>query len=141
MSAHVTIITLGVADVAASTSFYESLGFQKSSDSQDTITFFSAGAVVLALFGRDALAHDAGVPAEGGGFGGVTVAMNLGSPAEVDAAFAQWVAAGATALKAPQAVEWGGYSSYVADPDGHMWEIAHNPFMPLRADGSAERPD
>lgn len=141
MSAHVTIITLGVADVAASTSFYESLGFQKSSDSQDTITFFSAGAVVLALFGRDALAHDAGVPAEGGGFGGVTVAMNLGSPAEVDAAFAQWVAAGATALKAPQAVEWGGYSSYVADPDGHMWEIAHNPFMPLRDDGSAERPD
>ena len=141
MSAHVTIITFGVADVAASTSFYESLDFQKSGDSQDTITFLYAGAVVLALFGRKALAEDAGVPAEGGGFRGVTVAMNLGSPAEVDAAFARWVAAGATALKAPQTVEWGGYSSYVADPDGHMWEIAHNPYMPLRADGSAERPD
>lgn len=141
MSAHVTIITLGVADVTASTSFYESLGFQKSGGSEDTITFMYAGAVVLALFGRDALAHDAGVSAEGGGFRGVTVAMNLGSPAEVDAAFAQWVAAGATALKEPQAVEWGGYSSYIADPDGHMWEIAHNPYMPLRADGSADRPD
>ena len=141
MSAHVTIITLGVADVTASTSFYESLGLQKSGGSEDTITFLYAGAVVLAVFGRDALAHDAGVSAEGGGFRGITVAMNLGSPAEVDAAFAQWVAAGAAALKAPQAVEWGGYSSYVADPDGHLWELAHNPHLPLRADGSAELPD
>ena len=141
MSAHVTIITLGVADVTASTSFYESLGFQKSGGSEDTITLLYAGAVVLALFGRDALAHDAGVSAEGGGFRGITVAMNLGSPAEVDAAFAPWVAAGAAALKAPQAVEWGGYSSYVADPDGHLWELAHNPHLPLRADGSAELPD
>ncbi len=127
--------------MTASTLFYESLGLQKSGGSEDTITFLYAGAVVLALFGRDALAHDAGVSAEGGGFRGITVAMNLGSPAEVDAAFAQWVAAGAAALKAPQAVEWGGYSSYVADPDGHLWELAHNPHLPLRADGSAELPD
>ena len=67
--------------------------------------------------------------------------MNLVSPGEVDAEFARWVAAGATAVKAPQAAEWGGYSSYVADPDGHLWEIAHNPYMPLHADGSAQRPE
>ena len=139
--AHVTIITLGVRDVAASTAFYEPLGFQKSSGSQESITFLYAGALVLALFGREALAEDAGVPAEGSGFRGVTLAMNLGSPAEVDEAFARWVAGGAVAVKAPQAAEWGGYSSYVADPDGHLWEIAHNPYMTLRADGSAERSD
>jgi uncharacterized protein len=141
MSAHVTIVTLGVADLAASTLFYESLGFQKSSGSEDTITFFYAGAAVLALFGRQALADDAGVSGEGHGYRGVTLAMNLASSADVDVAFSQWVAAGATALKAPQAVEWGGYSSYVADPDGHMWEIAYNPYMPLRPDGSAQPPD
>lgn len=141
MAAHVTIITLGVTDVAVSSLFYESLGFQKSSDSQDAITFFFAGAVVLALFGREALADDAGVGSQGSGFRGVTMAMNLVSPGEVDAAFARWVTAGATAVKAPQPAEWGGYSSYVADPDGHLWEIAHNPYMPLHADGSAQRPE
>ena len=130
-----------MADVASSSLFYESLGFHKSSGSQDTITFFHAGAVVLALYGRDALADDAGVGSQGTGFRGVTVAMNLVSSEEVDAAFARWVAAGATAVKAPQAAEWGGYSSYVADPDGHLWEIAHNPYMPLHADGSAQRPE
>lgn len=137
--AHITLITLGVRDVAASTSFYEPLGFEKSSGSEASITFLYAGAVVLALYGREALADDAGVPADGSGFDGVTLAMNLGSPAEVDEAFARWVAGGAAAIKSPQPAQWGGYSSYVADPDGHLWEIAHNPFMQLRADGSAQR--
>ena len=136
MSGHVTIITLGVADVARSTMFYEALGFQKSSASEDSITFLSAGAVLVALYGREPLAADAGVSADGTGFRGVTLAMNLGSAVEVDAAFAEWVAIGAKAVKQPQAAEWGGYSSYVSDPDGHLWEIAHNPYMQLRPDGS-----
>lgn len=136
MPGHVTIITLGVADVARSTTFYEALGFRKSSASEDSITFLGAGSVIVALYGRESLAADAAVPAEGAGFRGVTMAMCLASPAAVDAAFADWLAAGAAAMKAPQAAEWGGYSSYVADPDGHLWEIAHNPYMELRADGS-----
>ena len=141
MAAHATIITLGVADLGASSSFYEALGFHRSSASQDTISFFRAGSLVLAIFGRDALAHDAGVSAHGTGFRGVTIAMNLSSDYEVDREYARWLAAGASAVKAPVKVFWGGYSSYVADPDGHLWELAHNPHLPLRADGSAELPD
>jgi len=143
MAAHVTIITLGVADVARSTSFYGALGFHRSSASQDSISFFKAGSVVLAVFRNDALAADAGVgPGIGAvGFRGVTVAMNLASAAEVDAEFARWVSHGALAMKKPEQVFWGGYSSYVADPDGHLWELAHNPYLPLRADGSGELPD
>ena len=137
--AHVTLITLGVSDVAASTAFYEPLGFEKSSGSEASITFLYAGALVLSLFRREDLAADVGVPAAGSGFRGVTLAMNLGAAEEVDEAFARWVAGGAVPIKTPQRAEWGGYSSYVADPDGHLWEIAHNPYMQLRADGSAER--
>ena len=136
MSGHVTIITLGVADVARSTMFYEALGFKKSSASEDSITFLSAGAVIVALYGREPLAADVGIAADGSGFRAVTLAMNLGSAVAVDAAFAEWVAIGAKAVKQPQAAEWGGYSSYVSDPDGHLWEIAHNPYMQLNPDGS-----
>ena len=135
------MVTLGVADVARSTSFYESLGWRRSSASQDTITFFSMQGSVLALFGREALADDAGVSAEGAGFRGVTVALNCADRAEVDAVFTEWVAAGAEPVKQPEAVEWGGYSGYVADPDGHLWEIAHNPFSENDADGRMPLPD
>ena len=141
MPAHVTIITLGVTDVAASTRFYEALGFHKSSASQDEISFFKAGGVVLAVFGREPLASDAGRTSEGSGFRGVTVAMNLASVAEVDREFARWVAAGAVAVKQPEEALWGGYSSYVADVDGHLWELAFNPYLPLNADGSPQLPD
>ncbi len=141
MAAHATIVTLGVADVAASTAFYEGLGFHRSSTSQDSVSFFRAGALVLAVFGRDDLAHDAAVPAEGSGFRGISLVMNLSSADEVDAEYARWVSLGATPVKAPESVFWGGYSSYLADPDGHLWELAHNPYLPLRADGSAELPD
>lgn len=139
MAAHVTIITLGVADVAASSAFYEALGFHRSSASEASISFFRAGAVILAVFGHEQLAEDAHVPSTpigGLGFRGVTIAMNLPGESEVDDEFARWVAHGADPVKPPQRVEWGGYSSYVADPDGHLWEIAHNPYLPLRADGS-----
>ena len=144
MSAHATIITLGVADVARSSSFYEALGFHRSSASQDSISFFQAGGVILAVFGHQALADDAGVSAEpvgSVGFRGVTIAMNLASAEAVDAEYARWVSLGAAAVKAPEGVFWGGYSSYVADPDGHLWELAHNPYLPLRADGSGELAD
>jgi uncharacterized glyoxalase superfamily protein PhnB len=125
-----TMVTLGVADVARSTAFYESLGWRRSSASQDTITFFEMQGSVLGLFGRDALADDAGVPSDGTGFRGVTCALNCDDRDEVDAVYAEWVAAGARPVKPPEAVFWGGYSGYVADPDGHLWELAHNPFSP-----------
>ena len=141
MAAHATIVTLGVADVAASTAFYEGLGFHRSSTSQDSVSFFRVSALVLAMFGRDDLVHDAAVPAEGSGFRGISLVMNLSSADEVDAEYARWVSLGATPVKAPESVFWGGYSSYLADPDGHLWELAHNPYLPLRADGSAELPD
>ena len=141
MSAHVTLITLGVADVAASTLFYEALGFHKSSASQNEVAFFKAGGVVLSVFGREPLAHDADQPSEGSGFRGVSLAMNLSSVAEVDSEFARWVAVGAAPVRQPQPVSWGGYSSYLADPDGHLWELAHNPYLALNADGSPQFAD
>ena len=136
-----TMVTLGVADVARSTAFYESLGWRRSSASQETITFFSMQGSVLGLFQRESLADDAGVSAEGSGFRGVTIALNCADRAEVDAVFAEWVTAGAEPVKAPEAVFWGGYSSYVADPDGHLWEIAHNPFSENDADGLMQLSD
>ena len=141
MTAHISLITLGVADVAVATAFYEALGFHRSSASQESVSFFRAGGVELSVFGREPLAHDADVLADGHGFRGVTLAMNLPSPEAVDAEYARWVAVGAVPVKAPQTVFWGGYSSYVADPDGHLWELAHNPYVPLRADGSMDLPD
>lgn len=141
-SAALSLITLGVADVARSTRFYSALGFQLSvSQSNASISFLKAGGVVLALFGRADLAHDAGLgDTPRGPFGGITIARNLPSIAAVDAAFAQGLAAGATALKRPERVFWGGYSGYLADPDGHPLELAWNPFFPLRADGTIDLP-
>ena len=136
-----TIVTLGVADVARSTAFYESLGWRRSSASEDTITFFTMQGSVLALFGREALADDAQVAADGQGFRGVTCALNCDGRDDVDVVFAEWLAAGAESIKRPEAVEWGGYSGYVADPDGHLWEIAHNPFSPNDEHGLMSLPD
>ena len=130
-----SMVTLGVADVAHSTAFYESLGWRRSSASQDTITFFTMQGSVLGLYGWAALADDAQVAADGTGFRGVTCALNCDGPDEVDAVFAEWLAAGAELVKQPETVEWGGYSGYVADPDGHLWEIAHNPFSPNDENG------
>lgn len=140
--AAIAIVTLGVADVARSTAFYEAIGFRRSvALSRPSISFFAAGGTVLALYGHGALAEDAGLPAEPRApFGGVTLARCLASKEAVDAAFATALAAGASTLKAPHDAFWGGYSSYVADPDGHPIEIAWNPFIPLRPDGSLELP-
>ncbi len=140
MTAAISVVTLGVADVARATHFYEALGFALSrSQSQESVSFFRAGGVVLALFGRAALAEDAALAdTPRGPFGGVTLARNLPSKKAVDTAFADALAAGATALKPPQDVFWGGYSGYVADLDGHPIELAWNPFFPLREDGSID---
>lgn len=134
------LVTLGVADIATATAFYERLGLSKSSASNEHVSFFQLGAMVLGLFGRAALAEDAQVPDGAAGFSGVTLAWNLISEAAVDEAFQRMLAAGATAKKTPQRVFWGGYSGYVADPDGHLWELAYNPFFPFDAAGALVLP-
>lgn len=131
----ISILTLGVADLARSTAFYESLGWERSAASMPSITFFEMQGSVLGLYERSALADDAKVAPAGSGFRGVTLAMNLASIDEVDAVFAEWLAAGAASAVEPHAAFWGGYSSYVADPDGHLWEIAHNPYARIDDDG------
>jgi predicted lactoylglutathione lyase len=137
----ITMITLGVADVAASTAFYERLGFVKSSASQDTVTFFRMKGTVLGLFGRASLAEDAGVEDSEPGFSGVTIAHNLDSEADVDAAYEHALSCGAKPVKKPVKVFWGGYSGYFADPDGHLWELAFNPFSPNDEDGFMQLPE
>ena len=140
LPSRVNLITLGVSDVAASTEFYERLGWKKSTASNEQVTFFHSNGTVLALFGRAALADDAQLDLVKDGFGGVTFAQNFDSEQEVDAAFTHAMACGAKSLKQPQKVFWGGYSGYFADPDGHVWELAHNPFMPLNAEGHMTLP-
>ena len=131
MQPRLTLVTLGVTDVAQSRAFYERLGFKASSDSNESVAFFDAGGVALALFGRNALAEDANVTAMPAGFSGVTLAHNVASEAEVDAVLAQTVESGATVTKPAAKTFWGGYAGYFSDPDGHLWEVAHNPFWPL----------
>lgn len=142
LASRITMITLGVADVAVSTAFYQRLGFRRSSASNEDVTFFHMDGAVLGLFGRNALAADAGrEPTARQGFEGVSLAHNLGSPEEVDVAWEFAVDCGAEPVKKPHKVFWGGYSGYFADPDGHLWELAHNPFMPLGEDGDMILPD
>lgn len=142
IQSRISMITLGVADVSAATGFYERLGFRRSSASNDNVTFFHMKGTVLGLFGRDALAADAGVePTSPQGFEGVALAHNLGSRAEVDAAWAFAVECGGRPVKKPHEVFWGGYSGYFADPDGHLWELAHNPFVELDENGHMALPE
>lgn len=136
----VTLITLGVADLAASRAFYERLGWKEHGESQPGVAFFQMHGAALALFGAADLAADQGRPDAVLGTGAITLAQNFATEAEVDAAFADALAAGGTVLKAPEKVFWGGYSGYWADPDGHVWEVAMNPFWPLAEDGSLTLP-
>lgn len=140
LPARINLVTLGVSDLKASTDFYERLGWSKSKASSDEITFFESNDVTLGLFPRDRLAEDAQVDDSRPGFSGITLAQNFGSEAEVDAAFEHAIACGATACKPPQKVFWGGYSGYFADPDGHLWELAHNPFVVLDDHGRMQMP-
>ncbi|MDX5362936.1 MAG: VOC family protein [Pseudazoarcus pumilus] len=130
MKPHLSMVTLGVRDLPRAIRFYEQgLGLPRMKVDSDAVAFFPLAGAWLGLFGRDDLAKDARVAAEGSGFGGIALAHNVASREEVDATLAQAVAAGATLLKPGQDVFWGGYSGYFADPDGHLWEVAWNPFM------------
>lgn len=135
MDQRLSLITLGVADLGRARAFYEQgLGFTKDND-EDGIAFYQLPGLILALWTREGLAADAAVEDTGATFSGITLAQNVGSPDEVDAVIEQARAAGAHVLKPATATEWGGYSGYVADPDGHPWEIAHNPFWTVHEDG------
>ena len=136
----ISIVTLGVADIAKARAFYERLGFTASKASNENVCFMQLGGLVLSLYGRAALAEDAQVSDTAIGFSGITLAHNCRSEAAVDTAIAHAVACGATLKKPAQKVFWGGYSGYFADPDGHLWEVAHNPFAPLDAEGRVQLP-
>jgi predicted lactoylglutathione lyase len=133
----VSLVTLGVADVAASTRFYQALGFELSSASVGgEVSFFRTAGGVLAVWGADELAADAQVPAESRtGSRGVSLAVNVASAAAVDEALAHAQTSGATVTRPARTVEWGGYNGYFTDPDGHLWEVAYNPYWPLDAQG------
>lgn len=150
--ARISLVTLGVADLAAVTAFYRALGWPQVLPATEDVSFFRTAGSILSLYGLAALAADAGVEVgEAGGIGGVveavevseaqpvpeglklgrSLAINLASPAEVDAALAAAEVAGGRVVKPGQKVFWGGYSGYFADPEGNLWEVAHNPFWPL----------
>ena len=135
MEQRVSLITLGVADVQRARAFYERLGWTTKAAPDDDVVFFQAGGLVVALWGRQELAADSGVR-DTRGWGGVTLAHNVASRAEVDATLAQAKAAGATIPRAGADTFWGGYSGVFVDPDGHPWEVAHNPHWALLPDGS-----
>jgi uncharacterized protein len=141
MEQRISVITLGVADIARARRFYcDGLGWKASGISDENVVFLDMNGTVLSLFGRDALAEDAAVESTGSGFRAIALAHNVREPAAVDAALALAERAGATILKPAQATFWGGYAGYFADPDGHVWEVAHNPHWPLGADGRVALP-
>ncbi len=136
MEQRLSIVTLGVSDLARARAFYcDGLGWRASRASNETLVFIDAGGVALALFRRDDLAQDAGLDPYGQGFSGVTLAHNVAERSGVDRVLAEAEAAGAAVLKPAENAFWGGYSGYFADPDGHAWEVAWNPFFPLDDDG------
>jgi uncharacterized protein len=135
MEQRVSLITLGVRDLARARAFYEALGWTTNAAPDDDVVFFQGGGTIVALWGRDRLAEDTGVE-DSGGWGGITLAYNTRSPTEVDAVIAEAEAAGGTVLRRGAEAFWGGYSGAFADPEGHAWEVAHNPHWTLAEDGS-----
>ena len=139
MEQRISLITLGVTDLAQSRHFYEhDLGWHPSSASNAQVTFFQTGGMILALYGKAALAQDAHLAPEGSGFGGIALAYNVRQREEVEAVLAEAQAAGAILLKPAEETDWGGYAGYVADLDGYPWEVAWNPHFPLLDDGSVQ---
>lgn len=135
MEQRLSLVTLGVRDLTRAKAFYQALGWRTNAEEGDDVVFFQAGGMIVALWGRDQLAEDSAV-SDGGGWGGMTLAHNVASPADVDAVIAEAEAAGATIGRAGAETFWGGYSGVFIDPDGHPWEVAHNPGWRLAEDGS-----
>ena len=135
MEQRLSLVTLGVADLARARSFYEALGWATQAEPDDDVVFFQTGGMIVALWGRGQLAEDSGVE-DNGGWGGVTLALNVRSPAEVDAVIDEARAAGARIAREGAETFWGGYSGLFVDPDGHPWEVAHNPHWTIADDGS-----
>jgi uncharacterized protein len=138
MEQRVSLVTLGVADLRRARAFYEALGWRRAND-DDEVAFYQSGGMVVALWDRAELATDSRVT-DVGGWGGVTLAHNVRSPTDVDAVLAEALAAGATIGRPGAATFWGGYSGVFIDPDGHPWEIAHNPGWVIDEDGSIRLP-
>src|SRR4051812_9327514 len=138
MEQRISLITLGVADLGRAMNFYSAIGWEGTSPDGD-VAFFQAGGMIMALWSRAKLAEDS-VMEDGGGWGGITLAHNVRSPAEVDAVLAEADAAGGRVLRAGAATFWGGYSGAFADVDGHPWEGAHNPHWTIGDDGSTRLP-
>ena len=135
MEQRVSLITLGVSDLERARKFYEELGWKTGAAPADDVVFFQAGGMIVALWGRGQLAEDSGVE-DGGGWGGITLAYNVSSPDEAHAVIEEARRAGARIVREPAETFWGGYSAVFVDPDGHPWEVAHNPHWTLAADGS-----
>ena len=138
MDQRLSLVTLGVGDLARAEAFYTALGWQRGNDDEDVV-FFQCGGLVVALWDRTSLAEDSAVT-DGGGWGGVTLALNVRSVAEVDAVLDEARGAGATIGRPGAETAWGGYSGIFIDPDGHPWEIAHNPHWTIEPDGSITLP-
>ena len=139
MEQRVSLVTLGVSDLARARAFYEAVGWRTTYDPSPDVVFFQSGGMVFALWGREALAEDCGIPL-GSGFGGIALARNLRSRAEVDEFVERARAAGATITREPGETFYGGYSGVFLDPDGHPWEVAHNPHWDVAEDGSVRLP-
>lgn len=139
MEPRVSLITLGVRDLERSRRFYEALGWRSTSKPEDGVVFFQSGGMVLALWSREELAQDSMV-ADTGGWGGITLAANQRSPADVDALLERAAAAGANVARSGAETVWGGYSGIFLDPDGHPWEVAHNPFWTITDEGDIVLP-
>lgn len=140
MEQRLSLVTLGVVDLARSRDFYQSIGWSESSASMDDVAFFQAGDIVFALWSRADLAEDS-VVEDTGGWGGVTLAYNTRRREEVDHVIGEARAAGATIGREPAETFWGGYSGVFIDPDGHPWEVAHNPGWTITADGAVKLPE
>jgi catechol 2,3-dioxygenase-like lactoylglutathione lyase family enzyme len=135
----ISLITLGVRDLERARGFYQALGFPTGAAPGDDVVFFRTGGTLLALWDRGALAEDSGVE-DTDGWGGMTLAHNVRSPAEVDAVVEEVRGAGGNIVREPGETFWGGYDAVFTDPDGHPWEVAHNPRWTIREDGSVELP-
>jgi len=138
MEPRISLVTLGVADVDAARAFYQRMGWEATLVLDDVV-FLQAGSLILGLWGRDQLAEDSGV-ADGGGWGGVTLAHNVTDPETADSVIEEAREAGAHIAREPAATPWGGYSGVFIDPDGQPWEVAHNPGFELRGDGAVILP-